>query len=504
MEQIAEQLRIRKGIDYGPQRKDPRVPGPQEVFLASSANFCVYGGSAGSGKSWTSVYDPLRYIHLKGYRGLFIREWLKDIRTALWPEMEAMYPTLGAVGNRNELRWTFPSGATIECGHLDGDYKKRYRGGQWAGIYLEELADIADEPFWYLLSRNRTPLSGLEPYVRGTCNPDADSWLAPFLAWWWDPNTGYVIPERANKVRWFARTNAGIFWAATKARLLAEHPHIDPDMCKSAQFVPAKLSDNAYLGAAYRGNLLSQDEVMKERLLLGNWLIRYEKGKVFRREWFSIVEDVPADVSWVRAWDLAATAERDADSSSSYTAGVLIGHSPSTGKIFIGDLVYGRWDSGDVEDRVLKTAGARPRGSDDEARPPDGPDVPIWICRERGGAGKSQVDHYRRLLKGWVVDGEVETGEKVVRLGPLASQAKARNVFLVRGPWNETYLKAMERLPARPDDVGDASAAGFDRLVLSEHYSAAQITEALQEDRELAEDLSKAFDFSGAGRAGAW
>lgn len=499
-------LRLRRGIDYGPQRRDPLIPGPQEHFLASSADICIYGGAGGSGKTWSEVYDPGRYVSMRGFRALFVREWAKDIRMALWPEMESIYPLLGGVSNRNDLRWTFPSGATIECGHLDGDYQKRYRGGAWAGIYFEELADIDEEPFWYLMSRNRTAVRGLKEYIRGTCNPDADSWLARFLAWWIDQNTGYAIPERAGKVRWMAKQGDVIVWERTREALLARYKWVDPDQVKSVQFIPAKLSDNAYLGASYRGNLLSQDDVMRARLLEGNWLARYEKGKIFHRDWFRTVEDAPRDVKWVRAWDLAATSEKDANSSSSYTAGVKIGVG-ADGRIYVGHLVYGRWDAGDVEDHVLKTAGARPCLEEDDPQlpeEPDGPDVPIWFCRERAGAGKSVLSHYVRLLKGYTVDGDVESGEKAARLGPLASQAKAGNVYLVRGEWNDRYLAAMERLPARPDDVGDASAAGFDRLVLSEHYSPTEIAEAYEEDRDTARRISRAFDFSGAGRAGSW
>lgn len=506
---MTQAIRIRRGIDFGPQRRNPAVPGPQEAFLSSTADICIYGGAAGGGKSWCNIYDPLRHVRTKGFRALFVREWAKDIRMSLWPDTESMYPILGGIPNRNDLRWTFPvpgGGSTvIECGHLDGDYKKRYRGGAWAAIHIEEMADIAEEPFWYLLSRNRTSVRGLRAYFRGTCNPDADSWLARFLAWWWDPLTGYAIPERAGKVRWMAKGGDVVVWAATKAKLLEQHPWVEESQCKSVQFIPAKLADNAFLDASYRGNLLSQDDVMRARLLEGNWLARYEKGKIFRREWFQICEDAPANVQWVRAWDLAATSEKDAETSSSYTAGVKIGVSPSTGRIYIGDLVYGRWDHGDVEDRVLKTAGARSRSESDEIQgPQDGPEVPIWFCRERAGAGKSILAHYVRLLKGYEVDGDVETGEKGPRLGPLASQAKAGNVHLVRGEWNDRYLAAMERLPARPDDVGDASAAGFDRLVLTEHYTPSEIAQAMQEDQHHMEEIDDAFDFSGAGRVGAW
>ena len=37
-----------------------------------------------------------------------------------------------------------------------------------------------------MVSRNRST-SSVKPYIRATCNPDADSWVADFLAWWIHP-----------------------------------------------------------------------------------------------------------------------------------------------------------------------------------------------------------------------------------------------------------------------------------------------------------------------------
>jgi hypothetical protein len=34
--------------------------GPQEAFLVSAADTAVYGGTAGAGKSWALLLEPLR------------------------------------------------------------------------------------------------------------------------------------------------------------------------------------------------------------------------------------------------------------------------------------------------------------------------------------------------------------------------------------------------------------------------------------------------------------
>src|SRR5205823_14630350 len=54
------------------------------------------------------------------------------------------------------------------------------------------------DPFYGIsvLLRNRSTC-GVRPYIRATCNPDADCWVCEFLAWWIDPETGLPIPARA-------------------------------------------------------------------------------------------------------------------------------------------------------------------------------------------------------------------------------------------------------------------------------------------------------------------
>src|SRR5690348_2826225 len=49
--------------------------------------------------------------------------------------------------------------------------------------------------------------------IRATCNPDADSWVADFLAWWIDPESGLPIIERAGVLRYYVRVAGKIEWA---------------------------------------------------------------------------------------------------------------------------------------------------------------------------------------------------------------------------------------------------------------------------------------------------
>jgi hypothetical protein len=62
----------------------------------------------------------------------------------------------------------------------------------------------------------------------------------------------------------------------------------------------------------------------RERLLLGNWKIRPAAGLYFKREWCTVVYEVPADLDVVRYWDLAAT-EKSALNDPDWTVGVKLG-----------------------------------------------------------------------------------------------------------------------------------------------------------------------------------
>lgn len=78
-------------------------------------------------------------------------------------------------------------------------------------------------------------MCGVRPYVRATCNPDADSWVAEFISWWIDPETGFAIPERAGVLRWFIRIGDTIIWGDSPEELAH---HVNP--IDVSQFRPSR------------------------------------------------------------------------------------------------------------------------------------------------------------------------------------------------------------------------------------------------------------------------
>ena len=54
-------------------------PGPQEAFFSTPADICLYGGSAGGGKSWSLLAEPLRHIHNPKFSAVIFRRYADEI-----------------------------------------------------------------------------------------------------------------------------------------------------------------------------------------------------------------------------------------------------------------------------------------------------------------------------------------------------------------------------------------------------------------------------------------
>lgn len=214
-----------------PENKNVRVLrpqfGPQEQFLASSADIVVYGGAAGGGKTYGLLLSPLRYKNVKGFGCTIFRKNYKQIfsQGGLWDEAQKMYQGIrGARRKITDGSWLFSDAdgnlvSKVSFAHIerDGDLED-WQGSQLCEIGFDELTHFSENTFFYMLSRNRS-LCGVKPFVRATCNPDADSWVAKFIEWWIDQDTGYPIPERSGVIRWMIRRDETIHWANSKEEL---------------------------------------------------------------------------------------------------------------------------------------------------------------------------------------------------------------------------------------------------------------------------------------------
>lgn len=287
-------------MKIGPQ------PGPQTDFLSSSADIVIYGGSAGGGKTYGMLLEPLRHIGVKGFQAVMLRRTSKQITKAggPWDESFNIYSQLGGIPKSTTLEWEFRSGAKVSMGHIEYDSDlDSWLGAQVALFMFDQLETFTERMFFYMLSRNRS-ICGVKPYVRATCNPDARSWLAKFLIWWIDQDSGLPIPERSGKIRWMVRIGRDIHWSDSRdaaiefAMASGFDESTAEEMPKSVTFIPARVEDNKILMAknpGYRANLLAMPQFDRGRLYDGNWRERPETGE-FPFNWF--------DGKWFERWPL--------------------------------------------------------------------------------------------------------------------------------------------------------------------------------------------------------
>lgn len=441
--------------------------GPQEAFLSTPADICIYGGAAGGGKTYGMLLDALHYINVPGFGAVFFRKnhnqifaegGLWDTSFDLYSEVANAQPVLG----RSQWRFVGPRNKTISrvgFAHIERDQDlSKWQGSQICGLYFDELTHFSEKTFFYMFSRNRS-MCGVRPYTRASCNPDADSWVAKFISWWIDPATGYPIPERSGKLRWFIRREEVVHWADTaeelweQFNLTTEAERREP---KSVTFIAASVYDNKVLlstDPGYLSNLKAMPLIDRERLLNGNWKIKAAAGLFFQRvQVGKRLEAIPSDViRWVRCWDLAAS-EKTQKGDPAYTAGVLMGKR-SNGRYIVADVINKQMAAADVRKTILLTAQL------DQAKFGN---VRIRLPQDPGQAGKEQAQSYIKFLAGFNVTTELESGSKESRAEPMAAQWQAGNFDILAGDWNEPYLLQLENFPdGKFKDMVDASANGF-------------------------------------------
>ncbi len=433
--------------------------GAQEAFLATPADIAIYGGAAFSGKSFALLLEPLRNIHLPRFYAVIFRRETPQITNpgALWDESMQLYPYFKPRSVKGNLEHTFPKGSVVRFAHLENvDSVYAWDGAQIPLIGFDQLEHFERSQFFYMLSRNRDPSGTVIPYVRATCNPDADSWLAEFLAWWIDQETGYPIAERAGVIRHFIRDGDAVIWGDTREELIERSSDPDSDP-KSVTFIPGTIFDNQ-IGMAndpkYLGNLKALGRVERERLLGGNWKIRPAAGLLFQRHWCATLDVTPENAfeAVVRGWDLAGTQKTEGNSPA-WTVGVKLARYRHSKRYCVLDVRRAQVSPAKVEEMILRTAQM------------DGRAVAVALRQDPGQAGKAQVAAYAKLLAGFTVHSSQESGDKATRFGPFSAQCEHGNVDLLRCANYDAYCTSLEGFPdgAVKDDA-DASSTAFERL----------------------------------------
>jgi len=265
--------------------------GPQTDFLAAGEREVLYGGSAGGGKSYAMLADPLRYMGHPSFSGLLLRHTTEELRELVWKSQE-IYPKIwkGIKWSERKMQWVAPSGARLWMSYLDRDDDVlRYQGLAFSWIGFDELTQWATPFAWnYMRSRLRTASSDLPIYMRATTNPGG-------------PGHGWVKKMFIDPAPYGKTFDATDIETGEILKYPAGHSKAGQGLFKR-KFIPARLSDNPYLSREgdYEAMLLSLPEQQRRQLLEGDWDIKEGAAFTeFNRD-IHVVEPFHIPNNWVK------------------------------------------------------------------------------------------------------------------------------------------------------------------------------------------------------------
>lgn len=327
-----EQVAKNKKIIFKPNE------GPQTSFLAATEQEVLYGGSAGGGKSFAMVADPVRYMNNPVSSKLLLRRSTEELRE-LVSVSKQLYPEAipGIKFLERDKTWIAPSGARLWMSYLDRDDDvMRYQGQAYNWIGFDELTQWPTSYAWnYMRSRLRTTgASKLPLFMRATTNPGGPghSWVKRM----------FIDPEVPNKAFWATDENGEIItWPKGHSR--------EGQPLFKRKFIPATLFDNPYLAddGMYEANLLSLPEHQRRRLLEGDWTVNEGAAFTEFNPKIHIIEPYDIPDSWVkfRACDYGY---------GSYTGVLWFTVTPAEQLVVYRELYVSKVTASDLADLILE------------------------------------------------------------------------------------------------------------------------------------------------------
>jgi predicted phage terminase large subunit-like protein len=173
-------------------------------------------------------------------------------------------------------------------------------------------------------------------------------------------------------------------------------------------------------------------------------------GDLFTPGAIEVIDTLPAGrITWVRGWDLASV-----QGGGDWTAGVKLGRHES-GLFIIADVARAQLGP-DKRDALIKNTATQ-----------DGKGCIQDIPQDPGQAGKTQIVAFGKLLVGYIMKFSSESGDKITRAEPAATQVNIGNVKVLRGNWNTAFFSELRTFPNGTwDDQVDGFSRAFARLLL--------------------------------------
>lgn len=169
-------------------------------------------------------------------------------------------------------------------------------------------------------------------------------------------------------------------------------------------------------------------------------------GGTFKPAEIEIIDALPHGIKWIRGWDLASTVKKTSDYTSSTKLGI------KDGVTYIAEVHRFKGTPDTVENTIVQKASI------------DGRDTLISLPQDPGQAGVYQKNALSRALSGYTFEFTPESGDKQTRASPFASQVNVGNVKMLRGEWNDEFIKEMQMFPnGKHDDMIDSSSRAYNK-----------------------------------------
>ena len=180
-----------------------------------------------------------------------------------------------------------PGERTLEFGAVQYEEdRENYQGQAHDLKAFDEITQFTESQYLYLTAWNRSAVKGQRSRIVATGNPpqyESGQWVIERWGAWLDPK--HPNPAQPGDLRWYTMIDGEEQEFEDGTPFMHNGEKVEP---KSRTFIPASLSDNAFLRETdYRSRLQTLPEPLRSQLLYGDFQIGFQDHafQVIPTEW---------------------------------------------------------------------------------------------------------------------------------------------------------------------------------------------------------------------------
>jgi phage terminase large subunit-like protein len=405
-------------------------PGPQRALYECDAEEVLYGGAKGGGKSYGLLLKAVRTCMLYGRAEVVILRKTHRELQPLIKRSQDVFRLFGATYRDSGLNegWTFPNGARVMFGYLDGADGSRWQGANVSTVMIDEAGSIGSWDVLLNVKKEMRSAHGVPQQFIMTANP-----AGPGEQWLMERYITDAQPVEVGGVECFTK----------EGRL----------------FIPARITDNPSL-AEYEDRLrrdLAGNDRLLRALLYGEWGIPID-AKIFKHTAFTLRDNADVPERWQRriwSWDTAFSTSKSAACS----AGVCLGLADD-GSLWVVSARKGRMEWDDLVLDII--AGTHEHYAD-------------YVLIEAQANGRSLAQHLKRrnletrlFNPQGMTNGASENAKAARHTLSMMTAAQVGSVNVRAFPERDNFLHELYTQPDNPlKDWPDAFAQGVLHLLQS-------------------------------------